>query len=81
MTDKLHSRIDELVSEEHLLRKGINAGDDEGSAAGRARLAELEVQLDQAWDLLRRRDAARSAGTDPASVEERPAKEVERYLQ
>ena len=73
--DDLHARIDELVAEEHRLRSG--PADDES----RRRLADLEVQLDRAWDLLRQRDALRSAGQDPSAAAERPAGEVEGYLQ
>jgi len=81
MDDKqiLH-RIGELVDEEHELRtraqKGQITSDDE-----RARLAELEVALDQSWDLLRRRRAAREYGGNPDADIERPPSEVEGYLQ
>jgi Protein of unknown function (DUF2630) len=72
------ARIDELVAEEHRLRE-------QGSALGeedRARLRDAEVHLDQLWDLLRRRDALRRAGKDPdQAAGERPAGEVESYLQ
>jgi hypothetical protein len=74
------SRIDALVDEEHTLRQRLLAGqistDEE-----HARLRELEVSLDQCWDLLRRRRAASDAGVDPDAVEPRPVDEVERYLQ
>jgi hypothetical protein len=74
------SRINELVDEEHRLRAQLTAGeistDDE-----HARLRELEVALDQCWDLLRRRRAAREEGGDPDSVRARPVSEVEGYLQ
>ena len=69
------SHIDELIAEEHSLRSG------EPSDADRRRLASLEEQLDQAWDMLRRRRAAKHSGTDPDAVHERPAGEVESYLQ
>ena len=36
-----------------------------GSEEEHARLRELEIALDQYWDLLRRRRAAREFGTDP----------------
>jgi hypothetical protein len=41
----------------------------------------VEEALDQCWDLLRRRRAARSSGTDPDSLAARPVPEVENYLQ
>jgi hypothetical protein len=44
------------------------------------RIAQLEVELDQAWDLLRQRRALREAGGDPDDAHERPAAEVEGYL-
>jgi hypothetical protein len=72
----LHQRINDLVAEEHKLRR--NGGLD---ADGRARLAHLEEQLDTMWDLLRRRDAARDAGTDPDAVKPASTTQVEGYLQ
>ncbi|MBB5867062.1 hypothetical protein F4553_000441 [Allocatelliglobosispora scoriae] len=68
-------RVSELVAEEHRLRSGVQAGtisaEDE-----HARLAAVEVELDQCWDLLRRR---RAAADSVDTV--RPAAEVEGYLQ
>jgi hypothetical protein len=81
MDDKqiLH-RIGELVDEEHELRTRVQKGqitsDDE-----RIRLREVEVALDQCWDLLRRRRAAREFGVNPDAAIERPPGEVEEYLQ
>jgi hypothetical protein len=72
------ARIDELVAQEHRLRSQGHALSEED----RVRLRDAEVHLDQLWDLLRRRDAARRAGKDPDSTAgERPAGEVESYLQ
>src|SRR3954453_3035014 len=72
------ARIDELVAQEHRLRSQGQALTDEERAA----LRDAEVHLDQLWDLLRRRDAARRAGQDPDSVAgERPAGEGESSLQ
>lgn len=45
------------------------------------RLASVEVQLDQAYDLLRQRRARRSAGKDPDEASIRPEGVVENYLQ
>jgi len=73
--DDLHQRISHLVDEEHELRE---TG---ASAAHAQRLAELERQLDQAWDLLRRRQAAREFGQDASQVREQPEGQVEGYLQ
>ena len=49
-------RIDDLVAEEHALEGKARAGTGL-SAEERTRLAELEVRLDQCWDLLRQRRA------------------------
>jgi hypothetical protein len=73
-------RISELVAEEHDLRSRVQKGQI-GSEAEHVRLRELEIALDQCWDLLRRRRAAREFGTDPNTARERPASEVEGYLQ
>jgi hypothetical protein len=66
--------IDRLVDEEHRLRG--SPGDDSAD-----RLNELEVTLDQCWDLLRQRRARRDAGLDPDDATVRPESVVERYLQ
>ena len=76
---ELVRRIDSLVEEEHRLERE-HAG--EGiSAAERERMRQLEVQLDQCWDLLRQRRARRHAGQDPEDAEVRSAEVVERYQQ
>ena len=72
----IFNRINALVDEEHKLREGTDHTDDQ-----RARMQELEVQLDQCWDLLRQRRAKRQYGEDPEEAEARPASEVESYLQ
>jgi predicted nuclease with TOPRIM domain len=73
------ARINELVDEERelrarLQRKEISADEEH------ARLRELEVQLDQCWDLLRQRRALRETGGDPREAQVRPPDEVEGYL-
>ena len=74
------NHIDELVAEERQLRSRHHGG--EGlSDAERQRMTELEVQLDQAWDLLRQRRARAEYGDDQAGATERPPDEVENYLQ
>jgi hypothetical protein len=74
------ARITSLVEEEHRLRQQLQeraiSPEEE-----HARLRELERQLDQCWDLLRRRRAARESAGNPDEVEERPLDEVEHYLQ
>jgi hypothetical protein len=41
----------------------------------------LEIQLDQAWDLLRQRRAREDTGDDPNDARERSGNDVESYLQ
>jgi hypothetical protein len=45
------------------------------------RLTEVEENLDQMWDLLRRRRAMRAAGLDPDLAAERPQFQVNAYVQ
>jgi len=75
----IHQHINELVAEEHRLERahvGKQLSDDE-----QARLADVGVQLDRYWDLLRQRDARRSAGLNPDTAQERGANVVEGYRQ
>ncbi len=73
------ARIHDLVDEEHALRnQHTDAPLDDASAQ---RLADLEVALDQCWDLLRQRRAKRSAGLEPDEAEARSADTVEHYQQ
>jgi hypothetical protein len=69
------SHIERLVDEEHSLF-GKETVSDEDSA----RLKQIAVELDQCWDLLRQRRAARETGRDPSEAEVRPADVVERYI-
>ncbi|MBN6052998.1 DUF2630 family protein [Nonomuraea sp. RK-328] len=78
--DEILSRISALVSEEHELRGKLSAGE-VTSEEENARVKELEVALDQCWDLLRQRRARRGAGEDPDAASARPASEVEGYRQ
>jgi len=81
MDDKtVLGRINGLVDEEHTLRQQLAKGEI-SSAEEHARLQELEVALDQCWDLLRRRRAAREVGNDPNSEQAHSVQEVEGYLQ
>jgi hypothetical protein len=76
----IFAQIDELVSEEHDLRRRHRGGQVE-SEDEKARLAHLEVELDQCWDLLRQRRALREFGKDPDRAAVRPATIVEKYEQ
>lgn len=72
--------ISELVEEEHELRSHVKAGIglDE---PGRERMRKLEIELDQCWDLLRRRQDREEYGQDPNLEQVRPADVVENYKQ
>jgi len=76
---EIHRRINELIDEEHSLRGDGAAPSDLDDADRRRRLAELEMQLDQAWDLLRQRQARREWDQDPTRARERPTRVVENY--
>jgi Protein of unknown function (DUF2630) len=71
------NRIDELVQEEESL---LHRHEGEGlEPAEHARLEELRVQLDQAWDYLRQRRALRQYGEDPDEASTRDPGTVEGY--
>ena len=70
--------INELADEEHALFDKESRGD--ASDADRARLKELQVALDQCWDLLHQRRARRSAGLDPDEAQVRDPNTVEGYV-
>ncbi|OLT33795.1 hypothetical protein BJF79_07825 [Actinomadura sp. CNU-125] len=74
------ARIGEFVGEEQDLRARLQRGD-LSRAEERRRLQDLEVALDQCWDLLRRRRARLDAGENPDDAGVRPPDEVEGYLQ
>lgn len=76
----IQQHISELVDEEHKLRTAVQSGAI-SSAEEQARLKKIEEDLDQCWDLLRRRRSARDNNADPDSVEARPIAEVEGYWQ
>ena len=80
MEDKdVLKHIGELVAEEGRLRDELDHKD--GDSAARKRLKDVEVSLDQCWDLLRQRRGRRHAGADPDESAPRPAEIVERYQQ
>jgi hypothetical protein len=72
--------IDELVKTEHELRQKLAAGE-LSTDAEHGRLRATEEALDRCWDLLRQRRARREFGESPDDAIERPASEVEGYLQ
>jgi len=75
--DVLHG-INELADEEHQLYEKEASGGDV-SRKERERLRQLNVTLDQCWDLLRQRRARRAAGLNPDDAQVRGEKTVERY--
>lgn len=77
---ELVRRIGELAAEEQSLHEAA-AGPEGLTDQHRGRLHDLEVALDQCWDLLRQRRARRRAGEDPDDAEVRPEEVVERYQQ
>ena len=78
--DDVLANIQRLSDEEHELYERHRAGtpltDDE-----QRRLHELEVRLDQCWDLLRQRRARRQYGEDPSKARSRDGSTVEGYQQ
>jgi hypothetical protein len=68
------AQIQGLIDEEHALRES-------DADEHRARVAQIEVSLDQCWDLLRQRRARRSAHQDPDDAGVREGGVVEGYQQ
>ena len=71
------NRIDELVQEEEEL---LHRHEQEGlDSEEEARMEELKVQLDKAWDYLRQRRALRQYGENPDDASMRDGGTVEDY--
>jgi hypothetical protein len=70
------ARIQSLVHEEQQLYGRSDLSDHD-----QVRLENLQVELDQCWDLLRQRRARREFDQDPDAAKARPASVVERYQQ
>jgi uncharacterized protein DUF2630 len=73
------SRIGELVEEENQLLNRHRETPLEESE--QSRLKQVQVQLDQCWDLLNQRRALREFGLDPDQATVRDPDTVEGYLQ
>ena len=74
---KVLNRIDELVQEEERL---LHAHENDGlSSEDHARMEEIKVQLDKAWDYLRQRRALRQYGENPDEASIRDGGTVEDY--
>ena len=71
-------QIEQLAHEEHALFGKESRS--EASTRERSRLKEIEVQLDQCYDLLRQRRARRAAGLDPDGAAVRDESTVEGYI-
>ena len=69
------AHIQRLANEEHRLREQGELGPEENQ-----RLAALQTELDQCWDLLRQRRARREFGFDPAEAHARDADVVKKYI-
>jgi hypothetical protein len=74
---KILGRINELAREQH----DLFAREAHGTASetDRARLRQIEVALDQSWDLLRQWRARRAAGLDPHAARVRDEATVRGY--
>jgi len=72
------AHIEKLAHEEHALFEKESAG--KASEADKARLAQVEILLDQCWDLLRQRRAKREFGQKPGDAKPRDPKTIKNYL-
>ena len=76
---QVQDHIEQLVAEEHtLLGRSTAAG---LSQPDHDRLAQVRVELDRYWDLLRQRRAHEEFGDDPDTTSIRDAETVEHYEQ
>jgi len=69
------THIQHLVSEEHKLFEKGELAENESK-----RLKEVQVQLDQCWDLLRQRRALRETGGDPSQAHVRSPDVIKKYI-
>jgi hypothetical protein len=69
------SHIEALVAEEHKLFERAELSLEESK-----RLAQVQIELDQCWDLLRQRRAKREFGDDPSQAHARDADVVKKYI-
>lgn len=76
----IRQRISDLVHEEHTLRDRLSSHDI-GPEEEHARLRQVEVELDQCWDLLRQRRALREFDLDDDGAQLRKSDVVEGYQQ
>ncbi|NUT35278.1 MAG: DUF2630 family protein [Hamadaea sp.] len=76
--EQILKHINDLEAEERGLRAQISAGRLTPESE-QSRLAAIEVELDQYWDLLRQRRAKASAHQNPDEAEVRSPAQVEGY--
>jgi len=69
------AHIQRLVAEEHRLFEQESLAPE-----GSKRLADVQVEVDQCWDLLRQRRALRETGGDPSQAHARPPEVVKKYI-
>ena len=77
--EEILTRISDLVDEELSLRE--RHGEKAPEKPERLRMEEIEVQLDQCWDLLNQRRALSEFGADPNQAQVRDQNTVEHYQQ
>ena len=77
-SELLHT-IEKLVNEEHTLLQEAEEGQLDDTQ--HARMHEIEVRLDQCWDLLRQRRARKEFGLNPDEAKVRDPGTVEHYQQ
>jgi uncharacterized protein YjaG (DUF416 family) len=75
----LLNRINKLADEELELEESHDGRP--ATTEELQRLKDIEVELDQCWDLLRQRRARRDAGLNPNDAAVRREEIVEKYLQ
>ena len=76
--EEIRSHIGQLVAEERELRDKRSRSEISADAE-HSRLRAIETELDQAWDLLRQRDARREFGENPDAATPRSEDVVEHY--
>ncbi|MGW6359182.1 DUF2630 family protein [Streptomyces sp. NPDC055092] len=76
--EQILARITAMVDDEKRLRASLASGDIDG-ATEQERLAAVERELDQCWDLLRQRRAKTEFGENPDEARARPESQVEGY--
>ncbi|MET7518716.1 DUF2630 family protein [Streptomyces sp. NPDC055144] len=76
--EQILARITAMVDDEKRLRASLASGEIDG-ATEHERLAAVERELDQCWDLLRQRRAKTEFGENPDEARARPESQVEGY--